>query len=97
MGKFRPEYLLDKIITAGTEMRDAQNDYFRLRTAPVLHYCKKKEVAFDRLILLAKADRERDALGGYPVDVAAEVLEAGEGLPVAQGQDDSNTRAGVVL
>lgn len=97
MGKFRPEYLLQKLATAGREMRDAQADYFRTKSAIMLTYAKRKEVAFDRLVLVCLADLAHDENGGYPVDVAAEVLGEGEGVPIAQGQDDSNTRAGVVL
>lgn len=97
MGKFRPEYLLQKLAIAGREMRDAQTDYFRSKSAIMLTYAKRKEAAFDRLVLVALAESESEVLGGYPVDVAAEVLDT-EGLDTeAQGQDDSNTRAGVVL
>lgn len=97
MRKFKPEYLLDKIVTAGAEMRDAQNDYFRLKTAPVLHYCKKKEVAFDRLLLLAKAEKASEELGGYPVDVAAEVMDEYSECLADQLINDSNTRPGAVM
>lgn len=97
MGKFRPEYLLRKLTIAGREMRDAQADYFRTKSAIMLTYAKRKEVVFDRLVLVCLADLAHDENGGYPVDVAAEVLEGGEGVSIAQGQDDSNTRAGGVL